>query len=231
MRLTILIPFLFASTTVFSQSIQKFVIVDNRVDPGGMLDEIKLPPSGVHGTIYYEPEWNNGKVYLNSGQVLINFPIRYDVENHQIEIKTRVVVKVCAWNQYSKFEWQSNFSKDSIVFVNSNQFIYSDGTPPIGAIRILYDGKIKLLAMPYVKILTSNYAPTVDIGNRDHKMVHRDAFLLQYRGLVTKFDSKKELLDIIGSKSQQLKKYMKKNNLKASKAEDLTQAIEYLNTL
>ena len=226
MRNTLIIPLLFTLSAVFGQTSQKVVIIDNSVDPG-MVDEIKLPPSKVKGSVYYTENWNIGKIYLNSGQILLNFPIRYDVENNRVEIRAGNTIKVCEWSQYSKFEWMDQELNDSVYFYNSSHFIYQDGTPPIGALRILYNGETKVFAKPYVKILNSNYAPTVDIGDRDHKMVHRDAYAILYNGFIMEFKNKKELLDIIENKTDLLKNYMKKNSLKATKGEDLVQAMVY----
>src|SRR5690606_18597920 len=100
---TYLVPGLFQSSLMLAQdnNTQVFVI-DHMTNPGEALEEIRLPPSSLEGSFYIEEEWQTGNVFLKKNQILKNFPLRYDLENELLELKTHDIVKVCKPEMLSK---------------------------------------------------------------------------------------------------------------------------------
>ena len=93
----------FFSTAAFSQNSNDAIVVFS----GGVMRtmNIKSKPKETKGSVYYSDSWRTGNIYLFSGEIIKNYPLKYDLKKQEIEIQVDDDIKVIAVGAVKKVEW------------------------------------------------------------------------------------------------------------------------------
>lgn len=77
-----------------------------------------FPPkkANAEGSTYIEDEWRLGRILLKDGSTIADVPLKYDIKNGLMEIKTETEIKVLEKARIEKFKWINNL----LVFVQFN---------------------------------------------------------------------------------------------------------------
>ncbi len=176
--------------------------------------------ANIDGSPYYSKDFKESVVYLKDGR-WGKLPLRYDLFLDEIEFmkdnKTLWLIKT----EIKKIQ----LGTESLV-VSS----LSESSGKLGYLFLQDSGKYTLYSKkaveyrPYVE--PKGYADPIP----EKFEPKRDEFYLQIEtNPLKKFRTKKELLSLLGNKSE-IETYIKKEKIKTDKAEDLKKLFNYLNT-
>lgn len=193
--------------------------------------EKPLSPSETKGTVYLHEEWQNGSVYLNNVQLIEDYPLKYDLERNQMEIKLDRAIKVLPLEKIEKFIWENLGTGKEHVFINADKYV-EENVPAFGIFEVIIDGNMKLLAKPELDLIKPSYNVQLDVGDKDRKYVKSAAYYLAKNERLFRVENKnKHNFNLFGEHSNDIKKFVADHKLKFKREEDLTKIVEYYNSL
>lgn len=215
---------LFSHQLLSAQS-GKVAIFDENINPGAVIDELPLPPPGIEGHAYLFEEWKSGTITLRSNQLIDGYPIKVDLQNQLIEIRFENQVKVCSLPMFSKFELGSK------QYINTNE-IESNYELPSGIAQVLYEGKVAVINHLYTEMKEPTYVPTVDMGDRNKKIIKKEQVYAIKDKTVFELNGKlKRNQDFFGNNYKEVADFAEKNKLKFKDQDDLIAIIKFYNSL
>lgn len=221
---------LFPPTLSAQDANNQVFVIDHMTNPGEVLEEIPLPPSRMEGSFYLDDDWQIGNVYLKSSLTLKNFYLKYDLEHNQLEIKTHKEVKVCPAEDLKKFEWKDKVTGLNRSFLVTTQTDLKDNGANSVIFEVLVDMEADLLQQTTVKVIKSNYVPTVDVGQRNDRVSKKESYFVYLNNSLYPLEKKKNKNEILFKNCPSLNDYVNTQNLKFDEKKDLVQVIKYFNT-
>ena len=117
----------------------------NELASGEVLYGIPQPEGKLIGDTYLNTNWMKSALLLyEKDKLLEGFPVRYDIQLDELEIKGKNGVKVLRGDKVKSFILVDSLTNSPKYFVNSKEYKNEDGVPKIGFFQVLSDG-----AMPY----------------------------------------------------------------------------------
>ncbi|AUD02522.1 hypothetical protein [Spirosoma pollinicola] len=185
--------------------------------PNGMINTIDHRYEGLRGTPYFLPEWIKGRVEMNAGQNYTNVPLKFNAYQQQL-----VLLRTWAGNdsiivdatQVKRFTL-TNADGQTYLFERLPMAKTNDQALKDGYFLVLYEGKNVLL-----KRIAKTFKPA-DYKNPYANDVRYDAFRDAYSYYLLKPDqtltkvklSDKSIIDALGDRKDELKAFVKQENL------------------
>lgn len=200
----------------------------NRAPP---LKTMPVAAPEVEGTVFLNDEWVIGTIQIKKNTIVEDVPIRYNMDNQTLEIKYEGEVKICPLERLHSFAYL-NFKGSQFKYYNTSEVNNIGFDIPKGICRVIVDDKIKLLQYVYLETIKSDYNVALATGDPNHKLVKKEKpYVIVDDKVYEVKNSFNRNSDIFGNKSDQIKAFMKKKNLKFKDESDLTQIFEYFNSL
>ncbi|GAB2558390.1 hypothetical protein [Spirosoma aerophilum] len=182
-----------------------------------MVNTIDHRYEGLRGTPYFLPEWNKGQIEMTAGQNYTNVLIKFNAyQQHLMLLRTwagndSIIVDA---EQVKRFTLKNNEGQ-TYVFKRLPTAKTNDQALKDGYFLVLYEGKNALL-----KRVSKSFKPA-DYKNPYSNDVRYDAFrdtfsyyLLKPDQTLTKVKlSDKSIIDALGDKKEELKAFVKQENL------------------
>ncbi len=185
--------------------------------PNGMVNTIDHRYEGLRGTPYFLPEWIKGRVEMTAGQNYTNVPLKFNAYQQQL-------ILLRAWANNDSIIVDANQVKRFILKNDNGQTYLFQRLPTAktndqnlkdGYFLVLYEGKNVLL-----KRIAKTFKQA-DYKNPYSNDVRYDAFtnvfsyyLLKPDQTLTKVKlSDKSLIDALGDRKDELKAFVKQENL------------------
>jgi hypothetical protein len=131
---------------------------------------IEVPPGSIVGDPYLNQEWRSANLLLyKQDKVIINVPVRLDVYNFGLEVKTNEGIRFIDGAMVKNFECRDLPERESKLYINTKE--YSSMQPHLsGFFEILSEGKQQLLKLTVVRIKKPDYNVALNVGSRDTKI-------------------------------------------------------------
>ena len=210
---------------------QEGYVVNKDSNPAQIIEDLQLPPPSLVGSTYFKDDWLNGNITLTKNRQIKNYPIRYDMYNNQLEIRFEGDVRVCPYQLIQEFTIENSSLLGSSRFIKSENLKHADGTPIVGFYRVIAEGKYALLAHHEVVLKDTEYVEEFNMGSRDKKYIKK----MQYYYAIDNIVSAKFKKSVIksdknfSSRSDDIKMFMKENDLSFSNEFDLKELFKFLN--
>jgi len=202
--------------------------------PGGYMykitvgDGLKIPESKLEGTPYLWDSYKSGKLLLKENKLIKNFEFNYNVYNNRIEFKKNG--ELMAIDDPSKI--------DMIVYDQNKVLEYKKyrnkkNSTKAAFMRLLVDGKVKLYKKFECQLLEPNYNEALMVGDKDYQLKHGHSFYMQKdEGVLNKIKvRKRKILKYLGDKKNEVRQFIKENNLDVDKEYDLQKIFIFYNNL
>ncbi len=205
-------------------------ISETGVTAGSTLYGLPGSPGEVIGDYYLNKRWNKASILLYQSETMIEgYPVKYDIKNDLIEIKTTAGIKVLDVRKIKNLVWTDSMAIAPQYFVNAHEFkkgktIYS------GLLEVMVDGPLPLLKRTELDVREPNYVPALDVGSKDTKILQKSVILYSKGGELIQIKNKKDVLEASGDLSKEVEDYIKKNKLNLSKDAGMRRAFEFINS-
>ena len=186
--------------------------------------------------------WHKGKVVLLSEDTIFG-KIKYDMQNDMIQINVRNALQTYSARKILYFEIFDETIDSYRHFYALPYSVQKNYEVPL-LFEVLYEGQLSLLcreevvteARPQYNYPYSNYGnyPYGNYPYRNQKrarLSYKYYFLDEKSGIRDYNLKKNELMTFFKSRQQQVKQYIKKNNLKHDRMRDLVRVTAYYNAL
>ena len=172
--------------------------------------------------------WKVGKVFLLTGEVVKDYPIRYDIKKNIIEIKAKTEVKVLSAGRVKEINWLGD---DGNLEILRNTKIYNNFNE-VGFFTILDEGRKSFVKKKTLEVIEVNYVNALDIGEQERAIVKKDKyFVVDNNMIISLKKSKRHMLKLFATKANVVKQYAKNNNLSYKKNSDVIKIFDYYNSL
>lgn len=184
--------------------------------------------------------WHPGKLVLLSEDTIIG-KIKYDLQNDVVQINVRNVLQTYSARKLLYFEIFDETIESHRHFYSLPYAVQKDYEIPL-LFEVLYEGQLSLLcreevvtesvpqynAYPY----NSYYRNAPFNNNQQRARLSYQYYFLDRKGGVQNYHLKKnELMTFFQKHHQEVKRYIKKNNLKHDRMRDLVRVTAYYNAL
>lgn len=179
-------------------------------------------------TTYWLDEWRGGEVETKGGGKLTGYMLKYDVVNHNIDLKYNDSVKVVPGSLLKGFTLYDKGEKRKFIDLN----IYMKTKDfQLGFFELIQEGNYSLLAKMETELLRANYVATHDAGRTKDTFIKKLAYFTLKNGEVVRLPKKKKEAFIFFDKLKPgATQYMKANKLKTKNRSDLLKLFMYLNS-
>jgi len=182
---------------------------------------------GTPGTAYLNPEWQQGVIIMNDKIVIENIPMRYNLFTQQIQfIKDGDTVAIGNPEDIQKIR----IADKEFVF---NEYL--DGNiVKTGYFELRQDGNCRLLKRWKAIYQMSDETNTPKGASAENDVFITDCHCYLRFGNQPAFavsHNKKELIESFGDKSDRVKDFMKKSDIRLKKEQDLKIVIGFYNSL
>lgn len=175
--------------------------------------------------------WHDGKIVLMSNDTLSG-QVKYNIEGNVVQYEKRQQIRAFSSQQVLYFEIFDNVFESFRYFYSLPYFVQPNYKTPI-LFEVLYEGPLTLLAREYtVEETVQHYSYYYRNHYSTRTRLAFDYFFLDQTGNIRKYTLKKnDLFDVMKKKGDEMKKFIKKNNLRYDRREDLVRAVAYYNSL
>ena len=183
--------------------------------------------------------WHKGKLVLLSEDTIIG-KIKYDLQNDAIQINVRNVLQTYSARKILYFEIFDETIDSYRHFYALPYSVQKNYEIPL-LFEVLYEGHLSLLCREeivtestpqYNSYPYSSYGNSYPYGNQKRARLNYKYYFLDERGGIQDYNLKKnELMTFFKKQQQQVKQYIKKNNLKHDRMRDLVRVTAYYNAL
>ncbi|MDA0195476.1 MAG: hypothetical protein O2887_09965 [Bacteroidetes bacterium] len=184
----------------------------------------------VHAFCQYFPTefWHKGYLITSNGDTLRG-SIKYDFDKDAVQIDMDNRIQTLTARNISYFEIIDKEKENYRQFYSiSYQMNMNHKVPRF--FEILYLGELTLVAREMI-IQETTSSSLSSIYRSQPQLAHKFYFVYK-DGKVIDFEGNKSVLyTIMGAKSQEIKSYVKKNNLKTDRLQDLVRITAYYNSI
>lgn len=197
-----------------------------------MLYGIPLPEGKVVGDTYLSTHWKNSTILLYEKDKLIEgYPVRYDIQLDELEIKARNGIKVLKGSKIKSFVWADSITRIPEYFVNAKDYKNEDNVPFTGFFQVLADGTHPLFKKTFIDIKKADYNIRFNVGSHDDKILKKSEFYTVKNNQVIELPAgRKKLIMLFSDKSEEMEKFMKDNDLASNKEGHLKILFDHYNT-
>jgi hypothetical protein len=129
------------------------------------------------------------------------------------------------------FVWIDSLTRKPHYFVNGKDFKSNDNTTLSGFFEVLEEGDFTLLSKTEVAVKKSNYNESLDMGDRDDRIIKKAKFYYLHNGKVNELpSSRKKLLPVFGDRAFAMEEFIKKNSLSVNQPAHLRIIFEHYNS-
>lgn len=194
----------------------------------------------VQGSYYLDQDWAlatvrfypktistpKGTVKLDS---LTDVQVRIILYGNDVEFNTPEGVKVISGTLIKSFTLQKPNQLPK-TYVSTLEFVDNyDKTKP-SFFELLVDGKIKLLEYTKVNIQKPDYVEAFNTGSKDIKITKdKQLFITQGNEVIKLNTNKKEILELMSDKKDEIEAFIKENGLSVKDKVDLIQLFKFYN--
>ena len=180
------------------------------------------------GRYHYDARWNAGNIYLQNGDTLRMYYMRYDIVRNHLEVIIDKQMKSIHGSLIASFEWFDAEKLKEIQFVNSKAFHF-DHDEVHGFLELLVDGEMRLLKHKKTVALGKATSPTLVNDTGSSIRTFESYYLCNGRSTHKISNGRKKNLEFFSS--AELEKHVAKSKLKFGNENDLKKIVAFYNKL
>ncbi|HNP20301.1 MAG TPA: hypothetical protein PKL31_17805 [Fulvivirga sp.] len=197
--------------------------------PGGIVQEMNLSEPKTEGNTYLFQNWVSADITLSDGKLITGLPIRYDLYNNGLEIKTSNNIRFLSAIRIKEFNYYNELGIE-VTLINPLSIVNINPEIPSSFLKIEGQGKWSLYQQKYVKLIKSNYNAALDMGNRNNKMIIESQFILSNDKVAFIVKGNKRNFSRNFEDPELVYSFLKDNKLNLNELHDLKSVLVFLNS-
>ncbi|WP_319479010.1 hypothetical protein [uncultured Draconibacterium sp.] len=181
----------------------------------------------IEGSPYLDDAFVNGTIYTTAKTQVVEVPLRYNIYNDNLEFKTSdgSILELA----HPETVERAKLGETEMIFTN---YLTSTNNTKSGFFKVLAEGDLNLLAKPDIFYQKAKEEAAYKEAQPPKFIPKPDEYYMQKQGApAVKVRKSKDLDEIIDAHKKEIYTYIKKNKIKFKSAEDLTQLVDYYNSL
>lgn len=224
--------FVLSSFTVWGQQVQGTAQTNSHIYGDGFgarVREIPYVPGETQGSYYLFDHWSPGTITMSNGERVSDIFLKYSFEKRSLEIKTDTAYLSMDVSDTDQFSIYDDEQREFRNFVAARRYRLDD-TPLTGALELLYQGKVELVAKVAPKLIEANYKGALSGGSTNNKIVKKKEYFVVTadNSLIALPTKKKQAIRVLQQLDPEIEQYLKKEKLKLKQEEDLITLAEHL---
>ena len=188
--------------------------------------ELILVSTWANGQYFPSEHWHEGYLVTVDSDTLSGL-LKYDLENDLVQIERNGRIQTYSSRKMTFFEIFDGVTENYRKFYSIAYSVNIDYKVP-RIFEMLYLGELTLLARESIVQEAASPRPYQVYGRR---LKHR-FFFVDTESNITLFTNKRsELLDLMAPKSNEMKSYIKKNNLRVDRVPELVRITAFYNSI
>ncbi len=188
---------------------------------------------GVRGTPYLFNEWKPGNIYLKDNKLIKNVNVKYNIYTDDLLYlnSSSGDSLIIDRSMIEKFEIMDNSSGNLILMEEMN--IKPEKNDNAAFVRIIYDGRSKLI-LKYSKIfIKANYKGPYATGNKYDEYTDKwQYYLITGENTITRIKlCKKSVIKVLSVKESKIKAFVNGQDLSLDNENDVIRVLEYYDSL
>jgi hypothetical protein len=172
--------------------------------------------------------WHEGKIILESGDTLKGM-VKYSMQEDLVQLQTDRTLETYTSRKVLFFEIFDVTIKRYRQFYSLPYAVTGHYRAPV-FFELLEEGKMTLLSREAMENRTYSYF--YYYGTYTRLVLVNKFFLMKENGTIEQFTGKKnDLIELMGTRSEQVAKFAKENRLDFDKKYDVAQMVAYYNSL
>lgn len=182
----------------------------------------------VIGDVYLDSAFTNTSFKMKGNAPSLITPARYDIFNHEFEVKTTGGVRILNGEMVSSFKMFKN--GDSLTYVNASSYKI-DNSQLLGFFELISAGKIQLLMSSKLDVIKPSYNPSLDVGDKNSYVKRKETMYYSKNLELVKLGGKKEILGLFGTDKSKVEAFVESNDLNYKKTAALKKIFDLYNSL
>ena len=181
----------------------------------------------IEGSPYLDDAFVNGTIYTTAKTQVPDVPLRFNIYNDNLEFKTSdgTILELA----HPETIERAKMGETEMIF--TDYFTTTQDTKQ-GFFKVLAEGNLNLLAKPDIFFQQAKEEAAYKEAQPPMFIPKPDVYYMQKPGSpAIKIKKSKDLDDVVDAHQKEIDTYIKKNKIKFKRAEDLTQLVDYYNSL
>ncbi|WP_163323117.1 hypothetical protein [Draconibacterium mangrovi] len=181
----------------------------------------------IEGSPYLDDTFVNGTIYTTAKTQVPDVPLRYNIYNDNLEFKTNdgTILELA----HPETVERAKMGEIEMIFTD---YLTSTKNNKKGFFKVLAEGNLNLLAKPDIFYQEAKEEAAYKEAQPPMFIPKPDEYYLQKTGLpAIKIRNSKDIDALINAHKKEIDTFIKKNKVKFKSAEDLTQLVDYYNSL
>lgn len=180
----------------------------------------------IEGSEYFNKEFMEGEIFTSDNERFTGVPMRFNAYHGEVEV---MMPDQTIWSL-------TNISSIVKIVLNSSTLVHrrfiTEGGETSGFLALVYNGKNLIYRRDY-KVFMEGKPSNGIVNEIPPEIVDRpkEYYVDTGNGLPRFFRSSRELAEIIGSHSQEINSFVKKEKINFKKEEDLVKLFSYIDSL
>lgn len=179
--------------------------------------------------LFEEPQ--KGRILLKNEKEVVGYLMNYDLQNQWMEVMVEGEPRPVELKHMQQFEFYNPQTGKTILFVNGLDYTM-DGVPLIGVHEVLVNGKVQLFSRQYADVNTSRFLSGFNEVRVQESIRKKEEFYMAKGNELFRIHKKwKDNQALFGEHAYEIELYVKENNLKFKRREDLIKIFETYNSM
>ena len=192
--------------------------------------EIPYTPGETEGSYYLFDQWSPGTITMPNNEVVRDVFLKYSFQKQLLEIKTDSGYYSLNVVDTKRFTIYDAEQQEFRQFVAAQDYRVDD-IPLTGALEVLHEGAVGLVAKVAPKLVEANYKGALSGGSTNDKIIkEKEYFLVNGYQLTELPTQRKQAYTLLQQYDPDIEKFMMKERLKPKREEDLLVIVKHLNS-
>lgn len=197
-----------------------------------ILFELKPQLAKPNAQYYYiSEEFRTGRIFLTSGMVVENLPMRYDIMRNRMEVIFKDEVRLLYASKIDSFYWFDTSGSGKSKFIRCSEFIQLPESMK-GFLEIITEGALNLGSYTYLKVYPATSSVALSGSHRKHNIFKKEDFFIIENQRLQLFPKKRKLaLELMTDHRKEVQEFIREKGLLFSRKDDLIKILDYYNSL
>ena len=187
---------------------------------------------GLVGDVYLYQDYRKATFLLyDNDKVAQGYATRLDLQRNEFDVKVGAGIKSLPGSLVRSLFWRDSLTNSAQYFVNAKDYKNEEDIPYMGFFQILSEGNLTLFKMTELIFKPAERVVAHSTGSKDNRFLKRDHLYYAIGRKAIEMPNKKAIRKLFESKSVEMDKYIKVNEIDLTKESHLSATFDYYNSL